>query len=212
MPNIRKYTIEEQVERYYSGEQKLTEKELEIVQRWELAFSLLRKHRIKRVVVKKLIAIIEAGGGTLSPAQAYRDISQAEQVFTPIQKTSKDFQRLMLIESAIKDLEAIKKRMNSKDKDGCINMSDKQFNDLMLLKNKVEWRLIELSGISDDIADLPDFSLIQPNTYSIQIDESTLGMLRSVLSKGAVDASELLSELTKKAEDIDHYEASNEED
>ena len=206
MPNIKKYSSEEQIERYYTGEGTLSEKDQEVAERWELAFALLQKHRLKKVAVKKYIAIQARKNNKISQAQAYRDMSMAEKVFVPINKTSKEFQRQFLIEQAMKDLKRIENRLR-----GTVNdegkrepLSDRALIDLLGVKNKIEWRLIELTGISDDMADMPDFSKLEPSHFTINIAPEQQEMLKKILQNGVTDVTKLMKEFRGKVEDVDH--------
>lgn len=211
MSNIRKYSQFEQIELYYTNDAKLSDKEREVAERWELAFSLLQKHKSKKVAVAKLIAIETQKGQSLSVAQAYRDMKNAEELFVPLRKYSKDLLRHVLIESAVKDLERIDQRMKG---EGSVPgeksvVSDAQWIKLLEMKHKVEYRLIELSGISDEHPDMPDFSKLEAHQYNISIDPDTLSMFQKVMTGGVVDATDLLNQYTATAEEIEHQDLSD---
>ena len=189
MANIQKHTQFEQIELYYTNEAKLSDKQREIAERWELAFSLLQKHKSKKIAALRLIALEEAKGNTLSKAQAYRDLSNAENLFVPLRKYSRDLLRHVLIESAMKDLEDVKKKM--KDKKETEKISTSQWLKLMEMKHKIEYRLIELSGLDDDNADIPDFSKLEVHNYQIKLPPHVEKMLNNIISQGVIDATEL---------------------
>lgn len=210
MSNIKKYSQFEQIELYYTNDGKLTDKEREVSERWELAFSLLQKHKSRKVAVAKLIAIQKSKGENLSVPQAYRDMRSAEELFVPLREYSKKLLRHVLIESAIRDLKDIEDRMkgvHDKDVEKQV-VSDSHWLKLMDMKHKTEYRLIELSGIADEHPDMPDFSKLEVHQYNISIPEETLNMLQKVMQTGVVDATELLRQ---HSEDIDYEEIEDEE-
>src|SRR5690554_2568208 len=210
MANIKKYTQFEQIELYYTNDGKLTDKEKAISERWELAFSLLQKHKSKKVAVTMLISLEEAKGNKLSVPQAYRDMRNAEELFVPLRKYSKDLLRHVLIESAVVDLKDIENRMKGiqDESDVKVVVSDTQWLKLMEMTHKVELRLIELSGIADEHPDMPDFAKLEAHQYNISIPEDTLNMLQKVMQSGVVDATEFLRQ---NAQDVTHEDVEDEE-
>lgn len=204
MSNIKKYNQFEQIEQYYTNDAVLSDKDREIAERWELAFALIQKHKSKKVAVSRLIAVEEAKGNKLSQAQAYRDIANSEKLFVPLRKYSKDLLRHVLIESAMNDLEKLKKRM--KDSDG-EKLSSNQWLKFLEMKHKIEYRLIELSGIGDENPDMPDFTKLEVHKYEISIDDEFKNMFKKMLQSGVIDVTELLRE----AQDIDHEDLTDED-
>ena len=188
---------------YYTDDANLSDSQRSIAERWELAFSLLQKHKSRKIAVIKLMAAEKIKGNTLSNAQAYRDVKKAEQLFVPLRKYSKDLLRHVLIESAMQDLEEIKERMSDKPDDlGNKNrLSDAQWIKLMETKHKVEFRLIELSGLDEDNSDMPDFSKLEVHNYEIKLPEGTAKMLKNIVNQGVVDATDLAR--TLNAEDVE---------
>ena len=209
MSNIKKYSQFEQIELYYTNDSKLTDKEKEVSERWELAFSLVQKHKSKKVAVAKLIAIEKSKGEGLSVPQAYRDMKNAEELFVPLRKYSKDLLRHVLIESAVQDLKDIELRMKGEhDKNQGVQLvTDSHWLKLMDMKHKIEYRLIELSGIADEHPDMPDFSKLEVHQYNISIPEETLNMLQKVMQSGVVDATELLRQ---HSQEVDYEELEDE--
>lgn len=203
MSNVKKYNQFEQIQLYYLNDSKLSEAERNVAERWELAFSLLQKHRSKKVAVKMLIDIVEASGGKLSVPQAYRDMKAAEELFIPLLEYDKKLLRHVLIESAIQDQEDVMKKLEEKD------LPHSVYIKLMEIKDKVEKRLIELSGIADEHPDMPDFSKLEVHTYEVNIPEGTAEMLQELMKSGVVDASEILA---NHAIDVEHEDVSDETD
>jgi len=211
MSNIKKYSQFEQIQLYYVNDGKLSDKEIEVSERWELAFSLLQKHKSKKVAVAKLIAVEKAKGKSLSVPQAYRDLRNAEELFVPLREYSKKLLRHVLVESATQDLKSIEKRMKGEvegEKEKTV-VSDAQWIKLMEMKHKVELRLIELSGIADEHPDMPDFSKLEVNSYNIGVPQETIEMLQKVMQSGVVDASEFIKQ---NAVDVTHEDIEDEED
>lgn len=206
MSNVKKYNQFEQIELYYTNDAALSETDQKIAERWELAFALIQKHKSKKVAISRLIAIEERKGNKLSQAQAYRDMANAEKLFVPIRKYSKDLLRHVLIESAMKDLEMLKKRMKPKNNDG-ENISNTQWLKFVEMKHKIEYRLIELSGIGDENPDMPDFTKLEVHKYEISIDDEMKNMFMKMLQSGIIDTTELLRE----AQDIDHEDLTDED-
>lgn len=181
----------DKIEAYYLNNAKLSPKQFEIVARYELAFSLLLQHRNKKVAVSKLIKITLAQGSKLAVAQAYRDIATSERIFIPIRKYSKELLRLTLLESAMRDAKEAEKRAkeasNIKDWRAC-----------MEIKNKAEFRIIQVSGITDFNADLPDFSKIQPVDIKINVPDEIFEIMKKITKSGVIDVTEMI---TANAED-----------
>jgi hypothetical protein len=201
MANIQKYDDPfDRIEAFYAGSTKLSDADKRIAEKWELAFALLQKHRNKKIAVAKLMAIEQQNGRNLSQAQAYRDMQAAEKVFLPLVKYSKELLRHVMIESAQRDLKRLEKRMGEQDG------TNSTWIKLMDLKHKTEMRIIELSGISDDINDLPDFSKLEVHTYNIGIPEGTLAMMTKLANSGTVDVTKLMKNI---AEDTEFKDVSN---
>lgn len=195
MANLQKYEDPfDRIEAFYAGSNKLSEKDRQIAEKWETAFALLQKHRDKKIAVSKLMAVEAANGRSLSQAQAYRDMKAAEKVFLPLVKYSKELLRHVMIESAQRDLKRLEKRMGEE------KGTNSTWIKLMDLKHKTELRLIELSGIGDDVADLPDFSKLEVHTYNVSVPEQTLAMLSKLANSGNVDVTKLMKNLSQETE------------
>lgn len=186
MSNLVPYSeLFDKIESYYLNNANLSAKELEIAERWELGFALLLEHRSKKVAVSKLVKIKTCSGKKLSIAQAYKDISSAERLFAPIKQYSSEFLRLVLLESAFKDVKSAEK-WASKSK------SLKDWATAMEIKNKAEYRIIQVSGINDIDANLPDFSKLQPSQYNIDLPQELINLFLKTATKGTIDITELM--------------------
>lgn len=196
MPNIKKYTQFEQIELYYRQDSSLSDKDQEVAARWELAFSLLQVHRSKKVAVSKLIALEKRAGRALSVAQAYRDMEKAEKLFVPLLSYSKEIMRHVLIESCNKELKEVSSRITrSKD--------NSEFIKLSLVKDKIENRLIQLTGLADDLVDMPDFSKLEPHKYVLELDPNVVDKLSALFNKGVVDITSLMQSNSEDAQIVE---------
>lgn len=186
----------DKIHAYYTNNTALSPKDLEIAERWELGFALMLEHRNKKVVISHLIRLQTKKGLKLSIAQAYRDLANAERIFAPIKKYSSEFLRLVLLESAFKDVKQAERWANKAT-------SHKDWASAMDIKNKAEYRIIQVGGLNDVDANLPDFSKIQPAEFNINIPKEVEQLLLKVASAGSVDVTELIKD---SAQDVEFEE------
>jgi hypothetical protein len=172
---------------YYKDEGKLSDQDLLICQRWELAFSLLQKHKSKSVAVKFFLKYYHAKGIKLNPATAYEDFKKAEKIFLPIHKVSKEMHRLVQIEAIDRDIKFLKKKQNQKNEDGTPMISDKVFLDIQSQISKLYELRIKATGIDKDDVDGPDFSKIQPPNIQINISPRDEKFIKNFVKNGVVD-------------------------
>jgi len=184
----------DKVERYYLSSGKLSPKEKEICERWELAFSLFAEQRSKKMAVQKYIGVLKQRGKNISEVQAYRDFTAAEKLFTPIHKYNKEFLKLVIIESALKDV-AKAEELAKETKD------TKSWVQIMDVKNKAEKRIIEAAGLTLNDPNLPDFGKLQANQFNINVDRKTLDMFRMMMKRGVVDVTELYNNMQNGTEE-----------
>ena len=183
---IRKSDEIDRIEAYYRNGIELLPKELEKCKRYELAFSLLLEHRHRKSAVTKYVALCKINPDyfSISIGQAYKDMTIAERLFAPLMQYKKEFIRLTVVESAVKDIKAIESRLK-KTKD------DKTWHNLMDLKNRVEKRLIDSTGLNLNDPDLPDFTNIKPPEYNVVLPDEVLNMLKQFKGKGSINVSDL---------------------
>lgn len=186
----------DRIEKYYRQSGKLSTKETEICSRWELAFAIYSAQKNKKVAIAKYIAVLKSKGFELSTAQAYRDFNAAEKLFTPLQKYTKDFLKMVIIESALKD---VRKAERLADK----TTDPKAWTQIMDIKNKAEKRIIEASGLALNDPDLPDFAKLQANVFNINMDKQTIDMLQKMMQRGSVDITEVYKQMQEGAEDAE---------
>lgn len=184
----------DRIEKYYRQDGKLSPKETEICARWELAFAIYSAQKNKKVAVIKYVAVLKGKGIELSPAQAYRDFTAAEKLFTPLQKYTKDFIKMVIIESALKD---VRKAESMAAK----TTNPKDWASIMEIKNKAEKRIIDASGLSLNDPDLPDFGKLQANVFKINMDKQTMSMLQRMMQRGSVDITEVYKQMQDGTED-----------
>lgn len=180
MMDERKTDLFDRIEAFYLHGSKLTDKETEICTRWESAYATLLEYRSKKVAVKKHIAIFK----DLSTAQAYNDMTNAERVFTPLQKYTREFLRLVLIESALRDVKKCEKL--AKDETDVY-----KWRAIMNIKDAAEKRIIKASGLDQYDPNLPDFSKLQQHTFNIDLPDNVKEMFKGLISKGSVDITKL---------------------
>lgn len=194
LSNIERSTTFDRIEKYYKNSARLSEKDREICERWELGFALLLEHKNRKVAVSKLIALQKTKGKSLSTNQAYEDISNAENLFAPLRKYTKEFIRLVVIESALKDVRKAE-AMAAKENDV------KLWAEIMKVKDKAEKRIIEASGINLQDPNIPDFSKLEMNQFNIQLDPSIVNMMKHFISRGIVDVTEIFKTVRDNTED-----------
>jgi hypothetical protein len=184
----------DRIEKYYQSSGKLSEKDKEICERWELAFSLFSAQKEKKVAITKYLKILSQKGINISIAQAHRDFSSAEKIFTPIAKYSKEFIRLVVIESAFRDMKRCESMLAKKDIDV------KAWSEIMKVKDKAEKRIIEASGLTVNDPQLPDFSKLIPSTFNINVDPKALNMMKTFIAKGTVDITSVFQSMSTDTE------------
>ena len=70
----------------------------------------------------------------------------------------------------------------------------------MEIKNKAEYRIIQVSGVNDVDATLPDFTKIQPSQFNIDIPEELINLFLNTAKKGAVDVTDLMKSASEKVD------------
>ena len=201
----------DRIQKFYREGYKLNAQETEMCQRLEMAFSLLCETRVRTTAVKKYIAVLKQKGKTIAYSTAQHDFIAAEQLFAPIFKYTKEYLKLVVIESAIKDinrsekiLDAIFEEFDSNQKQNVTKKKREDKTNLlsshnlnmyqraMKSKDMAERRIIEASGLNVNDPNLPDFSKLQMNQFNINVSPDIYDFLKSVVSKGAVNVTELI--------------------
>jgi hypothetical protein len=189
----------DKIQKYYHESGKLSDKEREICMRYERAFALLCENKIRSVAIQKYIATFDP---PISLPLAYKDFKAAEDIFAPMQKYTKDFLRMVIIESAMRDIAECERKLNPEDGSE-INVKD--FGIIQAVKDKAEKRIISASGLKDEDVEKFDFAKLQAHIYQINVPKEVEKGFGKMLKKGVVDASELYAEMAEDAhfEDID---------
>jgi hypothetical protein len=185
----------EKIEKYYHQKGKLTEKELEICSRWELVFTIFFKQKERKITISKYMAILNRKGTPQSIAQCYSDLRNAEKLFTPLQKYSKEFVRLVIIESAMRDVKRCESMIREQK-----NIDIKSWSEIMKVKDKAEKRIIDAAGLMVNDPQLPDFSKLVPSTFNINLDPKAFEMMKTFISKGNVDVTEVFKQMSTDTE------------
>lgn len=185
----------DRIEAYYLHTSALTEKDMEVCERWERAFSMLCEHRIKRVAIERFVESYRAQGITVSTATAYRDFTSAERLFAPMRKYSKDFLRLVTIESAMRDVLEAEARMKLLKPDEL-----SKFAMLQEVKDRAERRIISAAGLRKDDPNVLDFSKLEPSTFLIQAPDDIMKMYKNITSKGVVNITDLFNAMSEEAQ------------
>lgn len=174
----------DRIERYYLNAGTLSKSEKDIAERMELAFSLLSHHKVKKVAMTKYIAILKQKGKEISLVTAYGDFSNAEKIFVPLQKYSKEFLRLMIIESAQNDIRRLESKIATcKD--------EKMYVQLMNQKDRCRETIIKAGGLMINDAAIPDFSKVQMPDLQVNVSPNVERLLSKLMSSGIIDTSEL---------------------
>jgi len=185
----------DKIEKYYHQNGKLSDKEQEICARWELAFSIFSAQKNRKIAISKYMAVLKSKGTPQSIAQCYIDFRNAEKLFTPIQKYSKEFVRLVIIESAMRDVKSCEAMLHKKN-----DMDVKSWSEIMKVKDKAEKRIIDAAGLMINDPQLPDFSKLVPSTFNINLDPKAFEMMKTFISKGNVDVTEVFKQMSTDTE------------
>lgn len=190
----------DRIQRYYLAEQTLLPKELEMCARYEKVFAIYCNVKDKKQTVAKYLAVLAANGVQLSEVSAYRDLSVAEKLFAPMRQYNKEFLRLVLIESAVKDMKRIESRLHdSKTK------STEDIVQLLTIKDRIEKRICDISGLNKEDPNLPDFSQLKPHEFRIDLPPQIRGLMTRLLQQGVMDLTNV------SIDDIDFEELEHEQ-
>lgn len=183
---LTKSDLFDRIEAYYLKGGKLNDQETEICKRWESAYATLCEVRSKKVAVKKHVAIFKG----LSISQAYIDLNNAERVFNPLRKYTKEFLRMVLIESSLKDVKKAEK-LAREEKDVY------KWAKLMSIKDAAEKRIIKAAGLDQYDPNLPDFSKLQPHQFNIDVPDELKQMIKTMMGNGVVDITKMYRSISQ---------------
>jgi len=213
-------SIQEQLENFYAGRGNLTAETEARMERVELAFGLLVKHRNKASAAAQMVRIsAKSGDKPITLRTAYRDLDLAEKVILPLQKVSKESHRLMVINSALRDIRKAEKHIKHGERDWYMTeehgemvkktkkpFSPKEIQGYMKIKDLAERRIIEAAGLKDN-SEIPDFSKLEPHTYEMQMPDDMREMLSALSQLGSFDVSKFQQFILANSEDIDYESA-----
>lgn len=187
VPAKRKDDLKDRIESYYLNEAKLSAEDKEICERIQLAYALLSHHKIKKVAITKYLSVLKSKGKEVSENTAYRDFNLAEDIFVPLQKYSKEFLRLMVIESAQKDIQRLESKM-AKCND------DKLYISLMAQKDRCRETIVKAGGLMQNDANIPDFSKVQPVDIQVNISDRDMKILEKITKFGTMDLNDFVED------------------
>lgn len=191
------------IERYYKHGNRLTKRQQEKAERWELAFSILRHTKNKSLASRKYKQLMERQGIALTDADVFKDFKHATQIFAPIGVYSKDFLRMVLTEAAMKRIDMNTKRaahyFNSEyetDADGkttIINKTKdiKSYETLMRLIQKDEELIMKINALDSTDPELPNFARLEMNQITVNIDSTNQKLLSKIMEKGSFDFNDI---------------------
>lgn len=194
----------DRLERYYKEDAQLSETDLAICSRYELAFGFMQKAGSRKAAISKYIKALEKQNITITKNTAYQDFKNAETLMLPLHKTSKDLHRIVTIELIDRDIAKIKQRQNKDD------ITDSSFNNYQERLEKLYALRIKATGIEHDDSNMPDFSNLQPPQLEINLSDKTIQFFQKFMQSGVVDTTEMMKAFTEEAEIIEEEEAEDE--
>lgn len=147
---------------------KLTEKEEVIRERWSACFTLLCQYHSPQ----QAVGVIQQKFG-ISEAQAYRDVKNAIELFGDVTSSDKQAYRHILFEFAMKIFQLAATKSDLSEMNKALNT------------------MVKIRGLEREDPNMPDFSLLQNNTYNINLEKSQLTALQNILKSGVVDVNNL---------------------
>ena len=101
--------------------------------------------------------------------QAYNYVTECEYVFASLEDVNKDYERNFILEASRKNIE--------------IAMATRK-SDLITKALQAHY---EFCGLRDITIDMPDFSALEPNNYTISLPPAQQEMLTKLLTNGSVN-------------------------
>lgn len=186
----------DRLQRYYLESIELNPKEQQMCDRYETIFALYLHHKNRKETISKYIALMEKKGISVATQSAYRDLQNAEKLFAPIRQYNKEFLKIMLIESAMADLKRIDQQLKKPK-------NPSEFAALLNTKDRVERRIIDLSGLNRDDSQLPDFANLLPHQFNIEVPQQLVDLFLNFSKSGVSDLTGI------NIEDVDFEELEN---
>lgn len=185
----------DKIERYYRGEMNLSPADKIMAERWELAFAFLKELKNKPLAIKKYMEVLKGEGREISLNTAYTDFKNAELIFVPIHKISKNLHRIIIIEQIDREIQKLESRQLRTDKDGNLICGDLAYNDYQKQINRLLWIKIKATGLEHEDPNLPDFTQIQMPDLQVNISPKLLQMLTQLMKSGVIDTTELTRDI-----------------
>lgn len=169
---------------YYAQgkESALTSKDKEIKERIELAFGLWVEHKQKSIVVKMLM---DQRG--ISRAQAFRDLSMAEQLLYNINKYSKEFLRYTITESAFQEIQEIENKMAAPENKG----NTKLWISLSERRDKAYMRISKSNALDKEDIQIPKFNNLIFKQIQVNLPPEQLAAIQILVQGGSVNMNAL---------------------
>ena len=165
------------------AESELSEHERKMCIRWNEAWTLIRNYHTTNDAAAILMKRHE-----VSRATAFRDCANATALFGDLNASSKEGIKHLSTEM-IKDGAKIHRAMN--DGDGLI---------------KAGVAIAKVNGVNVTDPDLPDFTKLQPHTYTIGLDELTVKAILYLIKAGRIDLTMVSEAMQIVAEDVEFTE------
>lgn len=129
----------------------------------------------------------------LKDSQCYNLIQECEYVFGSVEGVNKAYERTFLLEASRKNIELAFATRKSE----------------VISKALREHYLI--CGLNEAIVEMPDFSSLEPNNYTISLPENQKEALLKLINKGFVNMADLIPHQNITF-DISHKDVTNEDD
>jgi hypothetical protein len=181
MKLIGKTTSYDKIVAYMKDEEAnvdLTEHEKELVKRWQEAFSILRNR-----TTSDAAAILMKRFPGLSRASAYRDCTNAINLFGDISKSNKEGIRHLSTEM-IREAYAIAKGKNNED---------------AMIKAAVA--IAKVNGVNIIDPETFNWEELEPHTFVLGISDRMVKAFEAMISGGKIDLSKVVSAMGAQAED-----------
>lgn len=157
----------------------LTNHDKEVISRWNEAWTLIRNYHS----TADAAAILMKRFPGLSRATAYRDCSDAISLFGDISKSTKEGIRHLTTEM-VRD---------------SVNIARLKDNEDGIRQGAVA--IAKINGVNDNDPDLPDLSLLEPNTYEFALPDNVMQLLQTMVGGGRIDLTEMMNAMSNSAED-----------
>lgn len=164
--------------------EELTEKEKEMLDRWMEAFTMQRNYDS----VSKSAEALQKRFPDISRATAYRDCAAALSLFGDINKSTKEGIRHLATEI-------------TKD---AIALARKGLDYEAMMRGASS--MAKINGVNLIDPDMPDFDLLAPHTFNINIPANALDALMTMVKGGRVDLTSMVDKMRDSAQDVEFIE------